>query len=427
MLKEDEMSKFRVSVGFTLLLVAVSLLSSCTYFPPIKGVPTQHIVMVESNGRLIDPTGTVRCRTDRLKDDNEAFIAESKKKHPTTTVLPPAKYNWKPCNGRFHGLWLRELDRSVGHGKPPVLDGEPYLDDLFKAMDDFHANRKPGEPRKVVIFIHGGLNNNVSTIKRARDTAEAMRRDGVYPVFLNWQSNLVGSLWEHLMNVRQGDHKGYRHFYLFPFYLAADLARGVGRAPATWFYMSGNGADRVRHVVQKQAWSFDETYCRMRRAYEACAGGTNCNEIAISKGPEVYGTLETTRAAIRGTATGLVPARYVLKAIGGGWSNPAGWLAPKALAAPILDGLGGPAWDTMLRHATVPFHSDGVANPDREVMKAFGDVRYPEGGGGFSRFFRRLKSQMEQCKPNGEDRCGDWEITIIGHSMGAIVLKPSSS
>lgn len=405
-------SRMRRLMDLLSLAVVTLLLNACAALHPLIGVPTQHIVMVESNGRLVDPTASSFCHPDTLDEDNDRWVRGHH------TVAPPTSRSWHPCNGRFNGLWLRELDRDVD-GRA-LMDGDRYLNDLFAEMDAFHTTH-PGK-RRVVIFIHGGLNNNVTTVERARETAQAMRQDGVYPVFLNWQSNLVGAEWEHLMNVRQGDHKGYRHFYLFPFYLAGDLARAFGRAPATWFYLASSNIDRVRHVRQGKQTAYDKAYAALRDQYLACATARQCNEIAIIKGPETHGWMERASATGRTVATGVIPTRYWAGAVGvhglAGWA----WLSPRLLAAPILDGLGGPSWDTMTRHAALPFHADGVANADKHVMVQQRGISYPEGNGGFARFFRRLQQKIS-CQTGDPCHADEWDITIIGHSMGTIVLN----
>lgn len=414
------------SVRPALIAVACLLFASCSYLKPLHGVPTQHIVMVDSNGRLMDPTGTSNCQEANIQKDNENWVLAHK------TVRPPETYRWKPCNGHLNPLKsFRELDRREESGST-FRGGDLYLDDLFDEMEkhystkrasDIAAGRPPSRKRRIVLYIHGGLNNNMTTIDRARDLSQLMLDDGYYPIFMNWQSNLIGSLWEHLMTVRQGEYKGYKHAFLFPFYLGADLSKGIARAPATWFYQGSHTLDRIRQVrCNATPWEFDDAYNRLRKNFvtNCSSSPESCGQLAVSRGPEVYTQGEQFKAASRFTATGAVPSRYWVSTLAGGWAQPIGWLPPKLLTSPVLDGLGGPAWETMLRHAALGFHSDGVSNPAERPRQSD-----PEGNGGFSRFLRRLQTNIgdTSCGAGTSGDCVEWELTVIGHSMGAIVAN----
>lgn len=404
------------SVAVLIVSFGSLLFASCAYFRPLHGIPTQHIVMVDTHGRLMDPTGTDLCRPETIFEDNRRWVAAH------GTAPPPSSYSWDPCNGALNPVRpIRGLERQEPDGYV-MTDSELYLDDLFDAMDD-HYKAKGSRERKLVFYVHGGLNNNATTIQRARDLTHLMLADDQYPIFLNWQSNLLGALYEHLMNVRQGDNKGNRHAYLLPFILGGDLAKGIARAPVTWFYQGSNSLDRVRQVdCNAKPWEFDHAYHRLRRKFlDACAANPNdCAEMAVSRGPETYTMYERLRETTRFAATGAVPTRYWTTAAGGGWASVVGWLPPKLLISPFLDGLGGPAWDTMLRRAAVGFHGDGVVNPPR-----FPAEKHPEGNGGFSRFFRRLQKKIADtdCRLKPGPDCIDWKVTIISHSMGTIVTN----
>lgn len=86
------------------LLVIVPTLAACSY--RIAPVPTQHIVMVESTGRLMDPTGVVDCKKDPPKDEG-VFLDE---KGRSFTVPLPRHYSWEPCDGSLSRVRNGELD-----------------------------------------------------------------------------------------------------------------------------------------------------------------------------------------------------------------------------------------------------------------------------------------------------------------------------
>jgi len=76
------------------------------------------------------------------------------------------------------------------------------------------------------------------------------------------------------------------------------------------------------------------------------------------------------------------------------------------VAAPLIDGFGTASWDTMLRRTQLLFRSE----------TEFGKNSPTEETGGLTRFMTRFKEEIKQDPDH-------WEITLVGHSMGAIVLN----
>ncbi|MCA1733656.1 MAG: alpha/beta hydrolase, partial [Acidobacteria bacterium] len=105
------------------------------------------------------------------------------------------------------------------------------------------------------------------------------------------------------------------------------------------------------------------------------------------------------------------------------------YLPVKLLTAPLLDGLGRPAWETMIRHVKVGFHQDGgprqeedlAAGPEGSIYEA------EQGYGGVARFLRLLTAHIDATNCESEcaeaASCADWEVTLIGHSMGTIMAN----
>lgn len=405
-----------------LLTLFSTVLTGCTMVVPyrIAGVPTQHIVMVDSNGRLMDPTGSVFCRPERFAEDRARFI-----KDRPDLVPPPAKPTWTPCNGRFNSIRLLELDRHVGDEF--VRNAEPYLDDFFRNMDTWYAeNTPPGvrQKRKLIFIIHGGLNTNQTTLHRAQDLSKRLLADGYYPVFINWQSNLFRALWSHLVKVRQGDDFGYKLAFLAPFYLVADVGKGVSRAPILWTSSLGNDFSRLyraakRGNVLRVRDEVDDVYKRMRREREMFEQDPNCPVIDIQRGDFMLRWSEGVKANVRYLPTGAVPVRLLANAAGRAATGPWALLPTKYLVAPLLDGFGSSAWEDMRRSAVLGFHTDGSSSD------VFGDDPRASGNGGLSRFFMRLEKEIEEdrktCRQTNGRTCVEWEMTLLAHSMGAIV------
>src|SRR5690349_7551455 len=89
----------------------------CSLGYRVAGVPTQHIIMLDNNGKLVDPTGSIECHPDDNATDNAQFLEDRKKQVAAgklgidtaeELVTPPHHYTWKPCNGRVF-VALRSL------------------------------------------------------------------------------------------------------------------------------------------------------------------------------------------------------------------------------------------------------------------------------------------------------------------------------
>lgn len=408
----------RVCRHLQLCLVAGAflVLGGCKSLPGIPfsvaGTPPHHVVMIDTNGRLIDPTGNKDC-------DKTNWEAKLRAEMETAKIDSPPKISEALCAGAFDG-W----------SSTPIRKPETYAQDIIDAIE---ARQKDSRTRRVALIVHGGLNSNFGNLKTARDLTAEMLKDpsAPYPIFINWQSNLWGNLFAHLVKVRQGDSKGFRHWFLAPFYFAGGVAKGLGRAPATWFYHYSNDVDRLRARFSHEMQAADVAYCKMREEYQKCLDGeTDCNRvIPISKGPFRHTYAEGAKSSARNTATNLVPIRAYGSLLG---STPSGWwtwLPVKLVTAPLLDGLGSPAWDTMIRHVKLGFHNDGIPSgepldPDDPIG---GAVEPPEGRGGIARFLKVLRRHVQEttCSDPRNDRatCFDWELTLIGHSMGTIMAN----
>ena len=60
------------------------------------------------------------------------------------------------------------------------------------------------ERGRSLIFVHGGLNTYNQSLSRVNEMTPQILAAHFYPLFVNWDSGLVSSYWEHLFLVRQG-------------------------------------------------------------------------------------------------------------------------------------------------------------------------------------------------------------------------------
>lgn len=88
-------------------------------------------------------------------------------------------------------------------GMPP--ESYQYVEHIKDEIDAYGKNN----PQRILIYIHGGLNSPYGSINRAVQLSDGILAADSYPIFINWQSSLMSSYWEHVWYVRQGEHWGY--------------------------------------------------------------------------------------------------------------------------------------------------------------------------------------------------------------------------
>lgn len=366
--------------------------------------PWANIIMVNARGNPVDPTGNIPVSC-RRKDDKD----------------------W--CDGLHTSLNdYDEIDQSKF---------EEQLHDMVKNI----RIRIPERKRKVLIFVHGGLNTQAETVQRAAALRSEIEKDGYYPIFVNWQSSLVTSYKDHLVHIRQGEFWGHTTWgtvaglVTSPFYLAADVARALVRAPVVWFFQFRNDlqtATALRPLWHRDRLLSDEVAADLLCEYDPDAfaryygpdSGRICDQSLVSPKP---GGAAQPIPIWTGTDNRTWDEKiYALLTY---WAT-----TPAKLAiAPFLDAFGKSSWDNMLRSTSTLFHSDDEYNQfvgPNSPSKPQGGLSRLKKAGPLSLFL--LKLQDEVCgKPGSpatppKDPCPGkdaWEITLVGHSMGTIILN----
>ncbi|HXT40415.1 MAG TPA: hypothetical protein VN887_10365 [Candidatus Angelobacter sp.] len=249
--------------------------------------------------------------------------------------------------------------------------------------------------KRILIFIHGGMNSVNNSLAKANELVPRISADEYYPLFINWNSGLWSSYWEHLTLVRQGEVQRVWGPLTSPLYLAADLGRAIVRAPVVWYYQLTSDATTAARY---------ETPGFVRKALFL-------PKLADDAVPDQAGE----------TGLGLWPGkdrRSDLDRFGYGTAYFL-TLPLKLAVGPVIDALGKSAWDNMSRRTQTMFRNPG--DFDRPARKTeLGDAlsrvgRAPHGA--VSRLMQRLEDLI------AADSANHYEITLIGHSMGAIVAN----
>jgi hypothetical protein len=193
----------------------------------------------------------------------------------------------------------------------------------------------------------------------------------------------------------------------FPLELFADLGRAVTRAPMVWLYQierdvqstaasqlimtQGRGAQAwVKHPRLKDA---NEMYVALRDRYDEAEG---CSEIEI-------GIMEEHVSRRQALARfGMYVLTFPLK-LG---------------LSPLIDGLGMPAWDNMSRRTLMMFEGPTL-NPPRDGKERLAKDVLDHTPGAVKYFADRLRAHVN----DHTDPARPYEITVVGHSMGTMVMN----
>jgi pimeloyl-ACP methyl ester carboxylesterase len=256
-----------------------------------------------------------------------------------------------------------------------------------RILSNIAVKRQENRNLKIVVFIHGGLNTASNFSRRVEDFSAQMLEEDRYPIFIGWNSGGIANYVDHLLRIRNGQrYSAPAGWATAPFVLVSDLARSVGRIPAGLVQAASDMALIPIGISTKEE---DDYQVRMNRL------GTYNDRSRYWTGHDFN---ITSRRPFEGSG----PYVTVM--------NPV-----KFFVAPLLDGLGSGAWDSMLRRTDLVLSKpssfeDAVA---LDVPGNFGDTAV-------TYLIKRLEKQQLDAKVAGVSPIG---IDLIGHSMGAIVAN----
>jgi len=344
-----------------------------------KELVLSHVITAEAEGRAINPV----TLEELSKADFENHIER---------ILEQAD---------------RENDANQGRKELAQFAGE------CSCLD---RSRSPGQVvkvRRLLIHVHGGMNAPADSL----GTAEKMVRlienetggDWYYPIFFTWPSGSTASYGEHLFTLRQGQHTPVWGAITSPVYLAVDLAGGIVRTPRSWSFQALNDSALAAKVAFD--WDLLPTWRSARGFYEGLHGLDN---------PPFDVSLGEYR---RGPWT---QAGHFLWY----WST-----FPMKLftTATVIDAMGRGSWDVMLHRSNNVFLPAAEFEERRRLAKN-GKLREmfdQPVNGAFAIFLRKLLEHIQTESLAGEQShaAGSpgihicYQITLVGHSMGAIVIN----
>lgn len=279
--------------------------------------------------------------------------------------------------------------------KRAVYSKTEHFQDILKGIDEHLRNGN----RKILLFAHGGLNSPNASFERAIKNTCDIKRDAIYPVFINWHSGPFSSYGQQLMRVRRGVE--YRRFFnvFFPVFFFSDVIEGVGRSLES---STNNWLSNFNTLTD-----YESKGPRLLRTRPNCKAIQSVLEKRMLESPS--NSIQSEIGPDSRSRHGRMLRGTWMIAVTG----------TRIVGTPLWDGLGTPAWVNMKRRAHALIYPPSVFDI-RDIRSDEPEVeRNLDGGkqGVVADFIVELIKLLK----NHQDK--DYEITLMGHSMGAIVAN----
>jgi len=271
------------------------------------------------------------------------------------------------------------------------IDENEYARYFENIINNIKNQKTDNGKKKILIFVHGGLNEFDSALERAKRLYPEISKDNYYPVFIIWKSGLRSSYFEHLFKIRQGVVYRYWGPVTSPFYLIADFGHALTHAPIVIFHQITTDLKSTfpKSFTGYKNWL--ELYEELNKRY-----GANPNEaINISCGNIEWPLIKSYIWIFKYSLT--FPIKYS--------------------TAPFIAGMGKSSLRNMSRRTKTLFRKPSefdirdIKNDHEKVREALDT----QPTGAVSQFMESLKGLVHYS--------AGYEMTLIGHSMGTIVLN----
>ncbi|PSW14406.1 hypothetical protein C9J01_08180 [Photobacterium rosenbergii] len=257
---------------------------------------------------------------------------------------------------------------------------------------------KDNKKLEILLYIHGGLNTTKDSINRAYTKSADIKKSCIYPIFINWKSGPFTTYNDHLSRIRQGEISDSAIF-TSPVYLLTDLANSIINTPKSWAVVGSN--------------SFNSTIGANYTKYQSPDSETDDSKEESQ--PYVFYTNNDSEFSSIGRSS----LWFLTSPI-------------KIFTTPFAYTLPKPAWDMMLRRTNTQFITPSdftsfkIINPSNSNntgnIKPAGNKKpnIRNGRGILTEFITFLSDHLNDNKLYKDKEI---EVTVIGHSMGAIVVN----
>jgi hypothetical protein len=297
---------------------------------------------------------------------------------------------------------------KVSPGLNVALQGRAPLMNYVSAMFQAIGERRPSE---VIVYIHGGLNNIDGAIAKSAMLADRLDVDGKFFIGICWNSNLMPTYDQHLLAVREGLHQKEKAIVTAPAMLLADVGGSVVRLPLNLIDFLYQDAYVLRPNAFTRTKLAQARYDQIKRVYKANIKTSQLLGLDVSKENDERSPFQI-------------------------WFRDFGrWLITepvKASSTVFLDALGVQPWKNMVRRTRTMFEREsefipdlkyddaaslaGVQRPPVPTAKFIDQLNYTGRKGAVWHFTDKLGENLIKRHSKNQPT-----LTIIGHSMGAIV------
>ena len=292
-----------------------------------------------------------------------------------------------------------DLSFSDGAGRALLRENSEGKCESFTALDK-HVDRmleafEASGKKRLLIFIHGGMNSLENSLKRVMKQYPKIMGDpdnpdeGYYPIFIVWHSGLMSSYFEQLCCIRGGQRKLALGAVTLPLYLIKDTGVAIFNAPLAWG----------------------------QQTYQYWTSIGDQKDIAAPDSQRCDGALPSQSARFRDAKSGVHFCHKGNPEKNGLSAHDAFNLVmffPKMVTIPFVDSMGGTGWDNMLRRTETLFRNPLELSSSKNICTTEAKA-FSRGSGAVSIFFKKLEERVG----NGHKA----HITIIGHSMGTIIIN----
>ncbi len=290
-----------------------------------------------------------------------------------------------------------DLTFSDGAGRALLRENSEGKCESFAALDK-HIDRmlsafEASGKKRLLIFIHGGMNSLENSLRRVTKQYPEILGDpndpddGYFPVFLVWRSGIVASYFEQLCCIRGGQHNLLLGVVTMPLYLLKDTGVAIFNAPLAWGQQT------------YQYWtSIGDKKNIMAPETQRCDGPSKPSELRDPKSGVHFchkGNRNTNGFSLHDGFNLIM-------------------FFPKMVTMPFVDSMGGTGWENMLRRTETLFRNPVELSNAKDTCTTEAKA-FRRGSGAVSIFFKKLEERVG----NGHKA----HITIIGHSMGAIIIN----
>lgn len=358
-----------------------------------------------------------------------------------------AKSDWNGAGGGKLDLEKHLIVAgSDGHLLSHGGSNRRAADGLIESIVRWAETRDKAAPVRVVFYFNGGLVARERVMQQAARQVPCMLSDGVYPVFMVWDTELWRSYGEQAFLLRDGHLSPRTGYAGGALTVVGDAIEGLGRAPST--YVS-QGRRYVRTLLPRRACDYVVLASDNSSEDDDCP---NLHKLGFVQADRVVGKDRNVLVDLDAVDDHSPPAplRDSLFAL---------LLPVRTATTPVVDGMGNTAWANFVRRTRTPIRKPVEFDLYRDACPNSWEedrTSYPEGTGAFSRVFKllALARRGDSFPPNkwtcveGRDdeieaptederrvalknqqafkkldRDKRLSITMIGHSMGAIAIN----